>query len=283
MAELDDELKKIGVQTTTTSGYEVPDKKTESTSGLAAETEEQKAVRIAEGNEIAQAFGFEREESGKLKDTNSTISDLIDMRKYTEESERINRAKALNAGLFNAFATIGDMISAGVGGNVYKRDKDTTAADAAKDTDAKKKALIDAEKAAKDKDRQRYADVVKAIQDLNFKHRLSRDKVTSQTTEGFYQPEVSQTVTTQSSTDPAEERRINNYYDNLTTLLKADMSDEDRKTAIKTLTESYFGTQSQGQKRVRRVSSADGNKGLDNGINKRQSKPFGEQGSEGGL
>lgn len=283
MAEKDDELKKIGVQTTTTSGYEVPEKKTESTSGLAAETEEQKAERIAAGNEIAQAYGFEREESGKLKDKNSTIGDLVNMRKFTEESERINRAKALNAGLFNAFATIGDMISAGVGGNVYKRDKDTTAADAAKDTDAKKKALIDAEKAAKDRDRQRYADAVKAIQDLNFKHHSLRDKVTSQTTEGFYQPEVSKTVTTQSSTDPAEERRINNYYDNVTTIYKSNLSDEEKDAAIKNLTEIYFGTQSQGQKRVRQVSSADGNKGLDNGINKKQSKPFGEQGSEGGL
>ena len=144
-------------------------------------------------------------------------------------------------------------------------------------------ALIDAEKAAKDKDRQRYADAVKAIQDLNFKHRLSRDKVTSQTTEGFYQPEVSQTVTTQSSTDPAEERRINNYYDNLTTLLKADMTDEEKDAAVKKLTELYFGKQSQGQGRVRPVSSVDGNKGLDNAINKKRPKSYGAQGSEGGL
>jgi hypothetical protein len=265
----DKELIDISSVTTTTGGYKVPEKKVTSTSSLAEETEQQRAARIAAEKELVQSLGFERAEDGSLKDTNPTIGDLLDLKKYTQESERINKAKALNAGLYNAVSTIGDIISAGVGGNVYKREKDTIAADAAKDTDAKKKALLDAEKAAKDKDRQRYADAVKAIQDLNIKHMNLRDKISTQTTNGYTQPEVSQTVTTKGTTDPAEERRVNNYYDNVTTILKSDMSDEEKDAAIKRLHELYFGiassTKTSGGGRV--VSSINGNKPADKLVN----------------
>jgi hypothetical protein len=75
------------------------------------------------------------------------------MKLNAAEAERMNRLKATNAGVYNALSSIGDMITAGIGGNVYKREKDNTAENAAKDTIARRDAITAAELNAKEKDR----------------------------------------------------------------------------------------------------------------------------------
>lgn len=78
-----------------------------------------------------------------------TIGDLIPMRKSVEETERLNRKKALNSGLYQTISTLSDMFSAGLGGNVYNRPKDNTPEGAAKDTKAQRNALFAAEQLQK--------------------------------------------------------------------------------------------------------------------------------------
>lgn len=97
--------------------------------------------------------GFVRGTDGRWINTNSTIGDLLGMKLNAAEAERMNRLKATNAGVYNALSSIGDMITAGIGGNVYKREKDNTAENAAKDTIARRDAITAAELNAKEKDR----------------------------------------------------------------------------------------------------------------------------------
>lgn len=108
--------------------------------------------------------GYTKNEQGEWKPNNSFLSSVIDMKKHNEEVERVNKAKALNAGLYHALSTIGDMIAASGGGSVYKRDKDTIAADATKDTIARRDALIVAENNARAKDRESLMNAIKNAQ-----------------------------------------------------------------------------------------------------------------------
>lgn len=57
------------------------------------------------------------------------------LRAQREDLQRRNRAKELSSALFNSAALISDIASAGAGGNVWKRDKDTTLQDAVKDNE----------------------------------------------------------------------------------------------------------------------------------------------------
>lgn len=156
-----------------------------------------------------QEQGFARNAKGEWVANDSSLGSVLNMRKHQEEVERVNKAKALNAGLFNAVATLGDMISAVTGGNVYRREKNTIAEDAAKDTIARRDALVAAEASAKEKERERLIDALQKAQTAHDKyldlHGIRRNK---QTAEGFVETRTTTnsggtTVGTQEQHSPA--------------------------------------------------------------------------------
>lgn len=140
----------------------------------------------AEYDKLMQDQGFVKNAKGEWVLNDSSLGSVLNMQRHNQEVERVNRAKALNAGLFNAISTVGDMISAGTGGNVYKREKNTIAEDAAKDTIARRDAAVAAEAAAKDKDRAALLDALKNAKAAHDKYlELHGIKKTAQTTEGY--------------------------------------------------------------------------------------------------
>lgn len=178
-------------ETTSTTTTETPTKN----SSASSYTEYTDAVRqgaVADSDKAMTQQGYEKNDKGEWVKKDNYLSSILNMKKHNEEVERINRAKALNAGLLNAFTTIGDMISAGVGGNVYKRDKNTIAEDAAKDTIARREATIQAEAVAREKDRQ---DLLKALESAKAAHdkylELNGIKKTEQTQEGHTETRTS--------------------------------------------------------------------------------------------
>lgn len=89
-----------------------------------------------------------------------------DTRKQREKEQKLNRWKQIESALYHSGALLSDMISAGVGGNVWKRDKDQTAAKA-HEANLKLQAEQNAEDAAvaaaRDKLNKDYlADIMKA-------------------------------------------------------------------------------------------------------------------------
>lgn len=140
----------------------------------------------AEYEKTMRDQGFAKNANGEWVMNDSSLGSVLNMQKHNQDVERVNRAKALNAGLFNAISTIGDMISAGTGGNVYKREKNTIAEDAAKDTIARRDAAVAAEAAAKEKDRAALLDALKNAKAAHDKYlELNGIKKTSQSTEGY--------------------------------------------------------------------------------------------------
>lgn len=140
----------------------------------------------AEYDKSMRDQGYVKNAKGEWVMNDSSLGSVLNMQKHNQEVERVNRAKALNAGLFNTISTIGDMISAGTGGNVYKREKNTIAEDAAKDTIARRDAAVAAEAAAKDKDRAALLDALKNAKAAHDKYlELHGIKKTAQTTEGY--------------------------------------------------------------------------------------------------
>lgn len=140
----------------------------------------------AEYDKSMRDQGFAKNSKGEWVRNDSSLGSVLNMQKHNQEVERVNKAKALNAGLFNAISTIGDMISAGTGGNVYKREKNTIAEDAAKDTIARRDHAVAAEAAAKEKDRAAMLDALKNARAAHDKYLdLNGIKKSSQTTEGY--------------------------------------------------------------------------------------------------
>jgi hypothetical protein len=136
----------------------------------------------AEYDKSMRDQGYVKNAKGEWVMNDSSLGSVLNMQKHNQEVERVNRAKALNAGLFNTISTIGDMISAGTGGNVYKREKNTIAEDASKDTIARRDKAVAAEAAAK-------AALLYALKNAKAAHdkylELNGIKKTSQTTEGY--------------------------------------------------------------------------------------------------
>lgn len=82
-----------------------------------------------------QSHGYVKAPDGTWK-LNQTLFDALnipreDLRKERERQQKENRMKQLVSGLYHGGALLSDMISAGVGGNVWKREKDDTAEKAA--------------------------------------------------------------------------------------------------------------------------------------------------------
>lgn len=108
--------------------------------------------------------GYAKDADGNYQPKNTHLSDVIPMKKAVEDVERKNRIKTANSALYNTLSTIGDIITASAGGSVYKREKDNTIENAAKDTQARKDALLSAEQAARAADKKAFADAVTAAQ-----------------------------------------------------------------------------------------------------------------------
>ncbi len=136
--------------------------------------------------EVMKQHGYAKNIKGEWVPNDSSLGSVLKMQKYNEEMERVNKAKALNAGLVNLVATIGDMISAGAGGNVYKRDANTIAADAAKDTITRRDAQKNVEIAAAERDKENMMKALKSAQDAHDKYlELNGIKRTSQYTSPY--------------------------------------------------------------------------------------------------
>lgn len=242
MAEKDPKIITLNNESTQTSGgYQVPDRIVTSSSGYAEETPEQKAEREAAIRASWEARGYEIGADGKKIDKASTLGDVLKMKEYAEQVEKANKIKATNAGVYNTLALLGDMISAGVGGDVYKREKNTIAEDAIKDTQAKKEAVIAAEKAAKEKDRERFAEAQKAAEELSLRYAALRNKVSSQTTEGYYQPEV--VTSTKNKTqhiDKTNEERRNRLQAEISRIYtNPNLDDVEKERAVEELIKQY--------------------------------------------
>ena len=82
---------------------------------------------------LQQAHGIDPE-TGQVKDATIYTVLGIDPQKSREQREleaKRNRQKQISAALYHSGALLSDMLSASLGGNVWKRDKDTTAKEAA--------------------------------------------------------------------------------------------------------------------------------------------------------
>lgn len=159
----------------------------------------------AKRDKSMQDQGFVKNAKGEWVINDSSLGSVLNMQKHNQEVERVNRAKALNAGLFNTISTIGDMISAGTGGNVYKREKNTIAEDAAKDTIARRDALVAAEAAAKEKDRAALLNALKNAQAAYDKYLESNGvKKTTQTAEGYQEKRTTNSSGTSTTTKTSE-------------------------------------------------------------------------------
>lgn len=241
MVEKDPKIITLNNESTQTSGgYQVPDRIVTSSSGYAEETPEQKAEREAAERALWEARGYEVGADGKRIDKASTLGDILKMKDYAEQVEKANKIKATNAGVYNTLTLLGDMISAGVGGDVHKREKNTIAEDAIKDTQAKKEAVIAAEKAAKEKDRERLAEAQKAAEDLRLRYAALRDKVSSQTTEGYYQPEVKTTTTNeQEQVDKSQDINKQKLLEEIGRVYTSNLLDKDKEKAVEELIKQY--------------------------------------------
>lgn len=93
----------------------------------------------AAAQRAASAYGYDyNPQTGEMKQ--GTVFDALNIdrakiRDAREKQQKLNRWKQIESALYNSGAILSDMISAGVGGNVWRREKDTTAQDAAKDTE----------------------------------------------------------------------------------------------------------------------------------------------------
>lgn len=88
-----------------------------------------------------------------IDNTKTTLGTVIPgLRNSAAEAERINYQRSLGSALYNSMAALADMGVAIGGGNVAKRETDTTGIEAAKDTQARRDQLAQAEAAAKQRD-----------------------------------------------------------------------------------------------------------------------------------
>lgn len=206
--------------TTTTQSFSISDE-------LRAE-----ADKIADQGKIAR--GLVKDEKGEWVLANPNVSDLFDMRKSNAEAEKVNRKKAINSAVYQSIATLGDMFTAGFGGNVAKRDKDDTAAKAAADTQARRDKLAEAEIKAKEADRaareqalldsqKDSMDFIKSFADRVSKSESSGGEVTRESTAP--QTKTTQTTTTQKSPESVKTTPITVHSaDGSSTVLNVDES-----------------------------------------------------------
>lgn len=122
----------VGEQSGTSTSEQSGSSRSESQMQLTPEA--QQAEREAR-DAYMQSHGYVKAPDGTWK-LNQTLFDALnipreDLRKERERQQKENRMKQLVSGLYHGGALLSDMISAGVGGNVWKREKDDTAEKAA--------------------------------------------------------------------------------------------------------------------------------------------------------
>ena len=121
-------------------------------------TPEQRAQYIADYTKLHP--GYTLNDKGEVvRDPNASLYDALQidrekLRGERDRQERIQRMRKLEHGLANSAMLISDMISAGIGGNVYKRDKDKTNEEADKEIARLREQQIADDAAAKEKEKQ---------------------------------------------------------------------------------------------------------------------------------
>lgn len=121
-------------------------------------TPEQRAQYIADYTKLHP--GYTLNDKGEVvRNPNASLYDALQidrekLRGERDRQERIQRMRKLEHGLANSAMLISDMISAGIGGNVYKRDKDKTNEEADKEIARLREQQIADDAAAKEKEKQ---------------------------------------------------------------------------------------------------------------------------------
>lgn len=124
----------VGNQSGTSTSEQSGSSRSESQMQLTPEA--QHAEREARDTYM-QSHGYVPDGKGGWK-LNQTLFDALnipreDLRKERERQQKENRMKQLVSSLYHGGALLSDMISAGVGGNVWKREKDDTSEKAAEE------------------------------------------------------------------------------------------------------------------------------------------------------
>lgn len=147
--------------------------------------EAQQAEREAFGNTMRNG-GYVPDGKGGWK-LNQTLFDALnipreDLRKERERQQKENRMKQLVSGLYHGGALLSDMISAGVGGNVWKREKDDTAEKAAAENKQLRTLQLAEDAAFAEKQRKDMQDTLdKAQQQADQRRRELMKTVSTQT------------------------------------------------------------------------------------------------------
>lgn len=109
---------------------------------------------------VAAHPGYMLNDKGEIvRDPKAALFDVLKverdrLRDERERQEKIQRNRKIASGLANSAMLISDMIAAGIGGNVYKRDKDNTGKEADKEIARLREAQIADDMAAKEKEKQ---------------------------------------------------------------------------------------------------------------------------------
>lgn len=175
----------------------------------------------AADKQIAQRYkdmGYIQDENGNWVEPN--LLDALKIREKLrgerEKQMKLNRWKQIESALYNSGAILSDMISAGIGGNVYKRDKDTTAADAAKDTERLRELQAAEDVAAAEKERARrkeQADINQQIRDKNIERFTATVSTNSGTNRGVQQGVSTSSQTTQSTSRSSQSSHTKGQQD----------------------------------------------------------------------
>lgn len=150
-----------------------------------------------------QSHGYVKAPDGTWK-LNQTLFDALnipreDLRKERERQQKENRMKQLVSGLYHSGALLSDMISAGVGGNVWKREKDDTAEKAAAENKQLRTLQLAEDAAFAEKQRKDMQDTIdKAQQQADQRRRELMKTVSTQTHENKGKQESSSSSTQQS-------------------------------------------------------------------------------------
>lgn len=135
---------------------------------------------------------------------NQTLFDALnipreDLRKERERQQKENRMKQLVSGLYHGGALLSDMISAGVGGNVWKREKDDTTEKAAAENKQLRTLQLAEDAAFAEKQRKDMQDTLdKAQQQADQRRRELMKTVSTQTHENKGKQDSSSSSTQQS-------------------------------------------------------------------------------------
>lgn len=148
--------------------------------------------------------GYIQDEKGNWVEPNMLDALKIrdNLRATREQQQKLNRWKQIESALYNSGAILSDMITAGFGGDVWKREKDTTAADAAKDTERLRELQAAEDVAWADKERQRREAEAKerqAIRDKEFERNTKTITTNSGSNTGTQQSVSSSNQTTNST------------------------------------------------------------------------------------